>query len=630
MAAESPDPGVSGNAVPPPEPEPDYTAPTVTYAEELTPIWVTPAIVVLNVVVFVAMLATGVSPISPTAGDLFKWGANFGPATFLGGEWWRLLTCAFVHVGVLHLVFNMYALWAAGAWAERVFGSVAFLGLYLVAAVGGSLVSTLWSPEVVSAGASGAIFGVYGAILAFVQVQGGHLPEGAAEHLRRSSLGFVAYNLLFGLTAPNISNSAHVGGLATGFLAGWLLTRDLQVRAAGETTHYLRLAGVLPLLAALAWGTHARISGLPTVRARRLAQEAVTAMNEKDLPKARRQLDEAIGIDPRNGWLFLYRGQVRETAGDREGAISDYGEAISRDPKAAVPLAMRCMALCRKGDYDHATKDCDAALALDASNREAWHGRAHILSAKGLREEAAKAAGRFTQLAPDHAYGCVLLAELLIEKGDLAAAEREIRKASDSAPEEPSVVWARTNLMLRRADYTNAQKELDHLILLRPKDAWVYSARARVFRAQGNLRQALADADRAVELDPNNGDWHNGRAWTLLQFGRLRDGLAAIERSLALKPNSPHALGTRCWLRVSLGDRTGGKADCERAVTLWPAADVAGPEVDRGMLAFLEGRYADAATAWRRGSAKEPSEAAFLDTWIAKAEFAGRRASKVR
>jgi membrane associated rhomboid family serine protease/tetratricopeptide (TPR) repeat protein len=595
------------------------------YAEELTPIWVTPAIVVLNVVVFVAMLVTGVSPTSPSAGDLFKWGANFGPAAFLDGESWRLLTCAFVHVGVLHLGFNMYAFWAAGAWAERVFGSVAFLALYVIAAVGGSLVSTLWSPEVVSAGASGAIFGVYGAILAFAQVLGGHLPGGVAEGLRKSSLGFVAYNLLFGLTAPNISNSAHLGGLAAGFVAGWLLVRDLRVPAAGETTHHLRLAGVLPLLAALAWGAHSRVSGLPTVRARRLAQDAAAATNAKDLPKARRQLDEAIAIDPRNGWLYLSRGYVREMAGDRDGAITDYGEAISRAPKAAAPLAQRCVALYRKGDYDRATKDCDAALALDASNPEAWHGRAHILSAKGLNEEAIKAAGRLTQLSPDYSHGRVLLAGLLLDKGDLAAAEREIRKASDSAPEEPEVVATRARLLLRRADYTNALKELDHLISLRPEDAWVYSQRADVSRARGDVQRALADEDRAIELDPNNGTWHNSRAWTLLQFGRLREALAAVERSLALEPRFPYALGTRCWIRVSLGDRKSAKADCERALEALP-----GNEIDRGMLDFLEGRYGDAAAAWRRGSEKQPADAPFLATWIAKAESAGRQASRVR
>jgi tetratricopeptide (TPR) repeat protein len=519
----------------------------------------------------------------------------------------------------------MYAFWAAGAWAERVFGSVAFLGLYLAAALGASLVSTLWSPEVVSAGASGAIFGVYGAILAFVHVLGGHLPEGAAEHLRRSSLAFVAYNLLFGLTAPNISNSAHLGGLATGFLAGWLLTRDLRVRAAGETTHHLRLVGFLPLLAALAWGAHSRVSGVPNVRARRLAQDAAAATNAKDLPKAKRQLDEAIAIDPKNGWLYLSRGYVREMAGDRDGAISDYGEAISRAPKAAAPLAQRCVALYRKGDYDRATMDCDAALALEPTNSAAWHGRAHILSAKGLNEEAIKAAGRLTQLSPNYPHGRLLLARLLMDKGDLAAAEREIRKASESAPEEPEVVATRGSLLLRRADYTNALKEFNHLISLTPKDAWAYSQRERVFRAQGDLQRALADADRAVELDANNGGWHNGRAWTLLQLGRLQDGLAAVERSLALDPNSPYALGTRCWLRVSLGDRAGGKVDCERAVKLWPGA-----EVDRGMLAFLDGRYAEAAAAWRNGSAKEPEDAAFLGAWITRAESAGRQASKVR
>src|SRR5262249_10594232 len=158
---------------------------------------------------------------------------NFGPATMLGHEYWRLLTCAFVHVGLLHLAFNMYAFLGAGQWMERVYGSRLFLALYLVAALGGSVVSTLWAPEVVSAGASGAIFGVYGGLLAFTQVARVHLPDGAVDGLRRSALGFVGYNIFYGLVQPNISNSAHLGGLAAGFAAGWLLAPPFRLPAGG-------------------------------------------------------------------------------------------------------------------------------------------------------------------------------------------------------------------------------------------------------------------------------------------------------------------------------------------------------------------------------------------------------------
>src|SRR5262249_57047915 len=108
-----------------------------------------------------------------------------------------------------------------------------------------AVVSTLWAPEVVSAGASGAIFGVYGGLLAFTQVARVHLPDGAVDGLRRSALGFVGYNLFYGLVQPNISNSAHLGGLAAGFAAGWLLPPEFGVPAEERSSRLWHLAAIL-------------------------------------------------------------------------------------------------------------------------------------------------------------------------------------------------------------------------------------------------------------------------------------------------------------------------------------------------------------------------------------------------
>jgi membrane associated rhomboid family serine protease len=275
---DPPTPPSSGDASPSAEGQPTPTARSVTFGDVLraaTPVvWVTPAIVGINVLILVAMIATGVPP-NPSSTDLLKWGANFGPAIILDGEWWRLVTAAFLHVSVFHLGFNMYALWRAGALAERVYGNAAFLLLYVVAALGGSLVSTLASPLVLCVGASGAIFGVYGAILAFARTSGRNLPTRVAAGITKSALGFVVYNLGFGLTIPNISNSAHLGGLVTGFITGWLLARDLRAPEASGARRYLRASGVLLVVAALAWGARYRVLGQLAVRAQDQAQDVL-------------------------------------------------------------------------------------------------------------------------------------------------------------------------------------------------------------------------------------------------------------------------------------------------------------------------------------------------------------------
>ncbi len=267
MPPEPPDPASSaaeGSARSPSESR------AATFGEVLraaTPVvWVTPAIVVANIVVYVAMVATGVSPLDPTVEDLFRWGASFGPATAYDHQWWRLLTSAFVHVGAVHLGLNMYVFSQSGPLVERLYGNVAFLSVYVLAALGGSLVATLWSPLAVSAGASGAVFGVYGALFAFTRKEAHGLPAEVAAGLRKGVLSFVVLNVLFGLTVANISNSAHLGGLATGFAAGWLLARPLHAPPVALRRRYVPLAALLAALVALGGAAYYRVARLPGLR----------------------------------------------------------------------------------------------------------------------------------------------------------------------------------------------------------------------------------------------------------------------------------------------------------------------------------------------------------------------------
>jgi len=175
---------------------------------------------------FFVTFINGVSPISPTVADLVRWG-GMSAQHIIEGQTWRLLSGAFVHVGIIHLFFNMWCLRNLGQIVERMFGGAAFLFIYLVAALGGNLCGLWWHPLIVSAGASGAVFGLIGAMLGFILVRRGEIKAGIFSRLLKSGLTFVGYNVIFGLMVPNIDNAAHLGGLATGFLAGACLSRPL-------------------------------------------------------------------------------------------------------------------------------------------------------------------------------------------------------------------------------------------------------------------------------------------------------------------------------------------------------------------------------------------------------------------
>jgi rhomboid protease GluP len=187
---------------------------------------VTTAIVGLNVLVFAAMALTGVSPVDPSIPDLMKWGADTGLATLLTQPW-RMLTSTYIHGGILHIAFNMWCLWNLGALAEQIFDRWTYFITYTLCGLAASLVSISLHPARVSVGASGAIFGLAGALISALYL--GHLPvhPSALKATLKSLLSFAGYNLFFGAVVPAIDNSAHIGGLLTGLALGGLLAPHL-------------------------------------------------------------------------------------------------------------------------------------------------------------------------------------------------------------------------------------------------------------------------------------------------------------------------------------------------------------------------------------------------------------------
>lgn len=187
---------------------------------------ITYSIIGINVLLFVAMVVKGVHLFEPLTLDLLNWGANYKPLT-TGGEWWRLLTSTFIHIGIIHLLFNMYALYQAGVYLEPMLGKGRFLAAYLCTGVLASLCSTWWhGEESVSAGASGAIFGLYGVFLALLTTK--LIPKGMRKALLQSIGVFVIYNLAYGAGSKGVDNSAHLGGLLSGFIIGYLYFLTFQ------------------------------------------------------------------------------------------------------------------------------------------------------------------------------------------------------------------------------------------------------------------------------------------------------------------------------------------------------------------------------------------------------------------
>lgn len=209
----------------------------------------TPLLVYANVLVFIAMVIAGLSPIQPTAQALYQWGGNFRQAV-VAGEWWRLITYNFLHGGAMHLLGNTFALLYIGMFLEPLMGKFRFASAYLVTGVCAGLMSLAIHPFSVGVGASGAIFGMYGIFLSMLTTN--HIKKTLRKTMLRSILFFIVFNLMMGLQG-NTDNAAHIGGLLAGVIIGYIyypgISRHAPMRSQLFTTALI-VAGLLAIATA--------------------------------------------------------------------------------------------------------------------------------------------------------------------------------------------------------------------------------------------------------------------------------------------------------------------------------------------------------------------------------------------
>ena len=254
----SPDPGPRGPDSPAPG-DLGYGGRRVTFGDVLyaaTPrAFAALLLIAANVVVWGLMVRRGVDPSEPSGEALHDWGANFGPDV-RAGEWWRLFTSMFLHAGWIHLAMNMYGLYAIGPFVERLFGNAAFLVLYALSGLAGSLASVAITGGL-SVGASGAIFGVLGGLVGYLVRQGRtSIPRPVVKSLTTNLVVIIALNVVLGLTVPQIDQAAHGGGFLSGAVLGVALAQPLSsagVRRRGKRAALVLLLGLAALAAACAW-----------------------------------------------------------------------------------------------------------------------------------------------------------------------------------------------------------------------------------------------------------------------------------------------------------------------------------------------------------------------------------------
>jgi rhomboid protease GluP len=413
----------------------------------------------LNAAMFLYMLAKGSSLTHPSAAEILHFGANFGPYT-LGSQWWRMVTAMFVHIGLAHLLINEWCLWDLGFMAEQLYGPGPFLAVYMLSGITGSLVSVAYNPNVVSAGASGAIFGIAGALITTLYF--GHIPA-PRKALRVSLISlvvFAGFNLAYGFQKGGIDNGAHVGGLFAGLILGAILSRDFKP-GNDEPRHSDRWAipmfAVLLLVSTLA----VRYYAAPFVA----LTHAQDTLARGDVQGAEREAQSLVRAHPKysQGWLVLATIALRQNQpAQAEEALK---KAVAVNPKDETPLRLLAMVYLRENRFPEAAdvmkrmteanpRDIDAyinlgvalnrmekpqeaiasfqkAIAINPKQPLAWYNLG--LSDMSVKDYAGAitAFQRVTQLLPNDAESWMWLSNAYQQKGMNKEADAAYEKASE-------------------------------------------------------------------------------------------------------------------------------------------------------------------------------------------------------
>lgn len=328
---------------------------------------VTYTLLLVNLGVFLAMLAMGAGLWHSPNGIQLAWGANFGPAT-QDGEWWRLGTAMFLHFGVLHLAMNLWALWDAGQLVERMYGSARFAMLYFACGLVGNLASlVIHGSRAVSGGASGAILGLYGGLLAFMWQERKRVHRSDFRWLFWGATGFAVAMLALGLWIPGIDNAAHGGGFAAGVLCGLVLVPASS--NAGRSPLRRRVIASALLAGVVVW----LVAALPKPAYRwteeLAARREIGAFlrEEADIGQA---WQSVVAQGRRHGASFdELAGQIDSKITDRYEDSFEHLSRLHLDP--AAPSADQLERLRR---YAEARRDASRALASALRARKAPRG----------------------------------------------------------------------------------------------------------------------------------------------------------------------------------------------------------------------------------------------------------------
>jgi membrane associated rhomboid family serine protease/Tfp pilus assembly protein PilF len=437
-------------------------------------------ILALNFVVFLLMTLAGGSK-NPDV--LLNFGASYGPF-FRRGEYWRAVMPMFLHIGLLHILVNSYALYILGPILERLYGYGRFALLYVACGIGSTMLSMSLSNHV-AAGASGAIFGIAGAMLTTGYLHRDAIPPHWGRVFGKGILPFIVVNLAFGFSVRGIDNWGHLGGLASGILLALFIPppgHDLAPGPAPERPSQSLV--MLPVfLVALAM--------VATANQYRITHEVTRLLTEGVRLRAAHQADRAL---------------------------ERFEQAARRAPGDERPHEQMGSLYLEQKQYDKAVREYETAERLSPDSPQARIGLGLAYRLKGDLAKAQQIFEGVLGKNPRTADGQRVLADLYAEQKLYADAVAHYQEALRL---EPNMAEAHNNLAWLYATsedpkFRDPKAALEHaqraVQLTQWKEPGFIDTLAEAYYAGGNYREAVKAQEKTLELEPDNQEYQEHMA----------------------------------------------------------------------------------------------------------------------
>lgn len=353
------------------------------------------ALISVNVLVFLLMAWYARQLVSFGGDWVLRWGGNYGPLT-LTGQWWRLLSAMFVHLGLVHIAINMWALYELGLLTEEIYGGATTILLYLVTGLAGSIASLARNPLIVTAGASGAIFGLAGVLITTLTLNRKSFHPRGLKIALASLIAFAGYNLTYGFLKGGIDNGAHLGGLVCGLALGTALGRHLEEHkksAPGAQLYVFCFALGLLVLA---------YAGVKSTRGGTIALETAQRNLEMGNPDSAIRTLASTPASHRDEYFSLLATAYTQKK-QLDVAQGYYQKALQLNPKNAAAHSGLGALLVRTGHVEEGTKELQEAVRLDPSLKAAWLELGMLRQRQGNYQESVTCLQKAAALTPDSA-----------------------------------------------------------------------------------------------------------------------------------------------------------------------------------------------------------------------------------